>query len=132
MISGAKGLAHLALYVKDYKATMDFYCNKIGFKSIWDRTTEDPVTGKCESSFLQLGNLVLEILAIEKVHYPQDGTFQHLAIEVDDLDKAYAEAKEMGLNPSEIGVDDGVLTGSKWFMVQGPDGESVEFSYVKK
>ena len=129
MLTQGRGLAHISIFVKDIEITNDFYCNKLGFKKIWERD-QNTADGLVRSSFLELGNLQLEILQIENVTYPADGCIQHIAIGVEDIEKAYQEIKAMGIECTEIAADAGVLTGSKWFCFNGPDGEHLEMNHV--
>ena len=60
------------------------------------------------------------------------GAWDHIAIDVDDVDKAWADAKEVGYKIVE-GEDGPILLpffdkGVRYFTIEGPNKEKIEFN----
>lgn len=117
---------YTGIRVKDLDASVRFYTHVLGMTEI--RRSEIPETG---------GQLVY--LAsddgghpLELNHYdrgsPYDGRYaagdglDHLAFQVDDLDRALAEARKEG-HPV---VEEIRTAGSRWAYIQDPDGIWIE------
>ncbi len=119
------GVQHIGMPTNNLNATMDFY-EKIGFE-IALRTYNE--TAKEEVSFMKLGNLVLEIFESGKAPLAA-GAVDHIAINVKSIDEAYKYICENGLNNTNDEIhflpfwDNGV----KYFIIEGPSKERIEFS----
>lgn len=117
------GLQHIGIPTRDFAATLAFY-GSIGFE-----TTYVTKNGEDDVAFLQIGNLVIETYtAPSPVGIP--GAIDHIAIDVTDIDKAFAAAKAGGykLLDQEIVFLPFFDNGVKYFMIEGPNGEKVEFN----
>ncbi|MDD3218748.1 MAG: VOC family protein [Lachnospiraceae bacterium] len=118
-----KGVQHIGLPVKDYDASCAFY-KKLDFSCVYE--TKQPNEGKV--GFFQLGNLMMEIYEAEETA-GIDGAIDHIALDCADIEAAYEEA---GCKNLPI-LTDGIMElpywdkGIKYFHVEGPDGEKIEF-----
>lgn len=119
-----QGLNHLGLPTENLEKTIAFY-ESLGFIVAW-RTQPGAAEGKV--AFLQLNELVLEAYECEqcpRVH----GAWEHVCLDVDDVEAAFAAAKEGGYTL----LDDAIRflpfweKGVRFFNVLGPSGEKVEF-----
>lgn len=122
-----KEFHHYGLPTKDMDATIDFY-TKLGAKIVFETVVEE--AGKpCRVVHLKVSNLYVE--AYERDEIPETvGAIDHIAVSTDDIEGAFEEAKRLGLKfvNEEIGVSDYWPGTSKWFHLEGPNGEHVEFA----
>lgn len=100
-----KGIEHVGLMAKNSKAEAKWFCDVLGFEIAW--SYEDRgiyfIRGK--------NGVMMEILQTDKKipngYEMDDPGMRHLAIEVDDFDKAYAELQKKSVKfidkPSEVG-----------------------------
>ena len=94
------GVEHVAIAARDSRALVNWYCETLGLRVLFDNGKERPTC-------LVGGNMgaVLEIMPDngEKpfVHQPYDPGIRHIALRVDDFDASYAalEGKVLGLMP---------------------------------
>lgn len=109
-------LAHLAMTVKDTKRTLDFYCDVLGAKPLWDAgepqqgaqtDTIFELSGAVVSvSGISLGGVTIEFFEFHEPKVPEDGFrtdyrtggWKHLALEVADIDVEVARLKERGVH----------------------------------
>jgi len=115
------GLAHIGIFVKDIDKSIDFY-KRLGF------TLDAEENPSIRLAFLSAGNCLIEL--VEKKDEPtrSAGVIDHVAVVVDDIDAAIANA-----NANGIEIDTGqvnamtILGGIKNVFFEGPDGERLEF-----
>lgn len=87
------GVDHVAIAAKDSRALVDWYCDVLGMRVVYDN-------GKTPPTCLVGGDMgaVIEIMpdngATPVNHHPHDPGFRHLALRVRDFDSAYAELQE--------------------------------------
>ncbi len=79
-----KRVDHIGIAVKDLDEAVKFYETAIGLKAVGFETVEEQ---KVKVAFLPCGDSELELLE----------STQHIAIRVDDIDKALEELKEKGV-----------------------------------
>ncbi|MGL5437635.1 MAG: VOC family protein [Lachnospiraceae bacterium] len=124
------GLAHIGLFIKDAEVSERFYIDILGFQRIW--RTENLGAGGTEIiTFIRNGNLVLELVQSPFWQERADGWFDHIAINVEELDNVIESLKE-----KNISFEEGSYTiaphifehGSKWVLFRGPDGEHLELN----
>ena len=122
------GFHHIGLPTIDMDGTIRFY-ESLGGQVVMEK--EDADEGRpIRVVHILLSNLKVEVFErLEAAGKP--GAFDHIAIEVSDVDAAYAQCKAMGMRFME----DGVNTSSywpphnlRWFIVIGVNGEKVEFA----
>ncbi|MDF0555320.1 VOC family protein [Kamptonema sp. UHCC 0994] len=108
----------IGLTVSDADRSQDFYTQALGFEPVSDITveTEDysDLVGVAEATIrivtLQLGDEVIELmqyLNIQGKPIPKDSQsndlwFQHLAIAVSDMDRAYAHLRSFPIEPISV------------------------------
>jgi lactoylglutathione lyase len=123
MIIMIKGIAHVAYLVSDLEKSLDFYVNKLGFQKKFTLNNED---GKLWIVYLQISeNQFIELFPENafdnKVH---NGSYQHLCLEVDNLDDLVNELQDKGVE-----IDEPIITGidhnlQAW--IHDPDGNPIE------
>ena len=120
-------LQHIGIPTNDIEKTIAFYLS-LGF-DIALRTVNE--TANEQVCFLKLKNLCIEIwqngCAVGKT-----GAIDHIALDVVDVEKAFAKAKEMGysLLDEEIQFLPFWENGVRFFTILGPNGEKVELSQM--
>ena len=114
------GLAHIGIFVKNMDASIDYY-KRLGFK-----LDKEEALG-IRLAFLSAGTCLIEL--VEKTDIPtrSDGMVDHIAMVVDNIDAAIANAKANGIKiEGEVGFAP-ILGGIKNVFFEGPDGERLEF-----
>lgn len=121
----ATGIQHLGIPTKDMKKTVNFY-QELGFETALSTVNE--ATGQ-NVNFLRLGNLVIETYDSEEAAMCYGG-IEHVAINVTDLQAVYDMICEKNLNTlnDEIHFLPFWDNGVKFFTIEGPNKEKVEFS----
>ena len=115
------GLQHIGLPTNDIEKTIAFY-GSLGFEVAF-RTNNN---GE-EVAFLRLGDLTIETYQNFKAAHAH-GAWDHVAINVTDVDAARRLADAQGLEVIEEGVLPFWDNGVKYFTALGPNGEKVEFN----
>ncbi|NQE36277.1 VOC family protein [Microcoleus asticus] len=108
----------IGLTVSDADRSQDFYTQALGFEPVSDITVEtddcSDLVGVAEATIrivtLQLGDELIELiqyLNIEGKPIPKDSQsndlwFQHLAIAVSDMDRAYAHLRSFPIEPISV------------------------------
>ena len=114
-----KGLAHFGLPTNDIEKTIAFY-KGLGFEVV-----HQP---KPTCAFLQLANVQIETYqtgtAPEAI-----GAIEHVALDVCDIDKTYAEITAAGHKVVSEGVQQLPFweNGVRFFTIEGPNADKVEF-----
>lgn len=119
------GLQHIGVPTNDLDATVAFY-QSLGFEvalSVLNEEANERV------AFLKLGNLVIE--SYENRHATLcDGAINHIAINVKSIEQAYEFITQKHLNNTQDDIhflpfwENGV----KFFTIEGPNKERIEFS----
>ena len=131
-----EGLQHLAIFVSNLNRSRTFYEN-LGFREkLREEVPSEPEPIKV--SFVELNGLTLELVELggemrSQVASRGDGHIDHVALNVKDIDKAYAELTANGFIALEENAPEFLnfwKNGTKYFTVHGPDGEKVEFSQI--
>jgi len=127
-----QGWAHLALKVEDLTRTKAFY-EKLGFKesgSGYLPTTE----GDIQIRFLEKNGFVIEVIemigeGLAELKKRGSGLIDHIALEVSNVSEALDAARKARLHLKNHMIQDLPLLerGVRFFFVEGPDGELVEF-----
>ncbi len=133
-----QGLQHLGIPVTNLERSKAFYM-QLGFTEAM-RTDIQPKTEVIRVAMMQHENFTIELYQsgqekLREIAGRSDGHIDHVALNVLDIEQAYAEIKAAGL---EILEDDAPVflpfwkQGVKYFTVRGPDGEKVEFNQILK
>jgi len=131
-----QGLQHLGLPVTDMERSMGFYMN-FGFVEAM-RADLHRENGTIHVAMMQKDGLTIELYQLpgaqrEEIAARKDGHFDHIALNVLDIEQAYAEVAAAGFEILE--KDAPVFLpfwehGVRYFTVRGPDGEKLEFNQI--
>lgn len=131
-----QGFQHLGLPVTNLENSKTFYMN-FGFKEVM-RTDLHPEDQPIRVAMLEKNGFTIELYQLhgaerDEIASRTDGHIDHIALNVRDIDAAFAEIKSAGL----IILEDNAPVylpfwkhGVKFFTVRGPDGEKVEFNQI--
>lgn len=131
-----KGLHHISVYAKDIEESLDFYCNKIGFKLL-DR--ESCSFG--EFCLIRLGDCTLELIMPPEgsTHVAwdrpdQEPTLSHFGLDCEDVDALLEDMKAKGVEIRSDGIDvlPKPMGGGRAFSVWGPCNEVINFYQFKE
>lgn len=126
MTSYAVGTTHLGMPTTCYEKTVEFY-KGLGFTEEFFLVCDDG--GRI--IFLKLKSLMMEIY--ESSSSPGvAGAVDHIAIDVNDIEAVFEQIKAEGYTL----LDDHICSmpfwanGEKYFTIQGPNGEKIEFVQI--
>ncbi len=133
-----QGLQHLGLPVTSLERSKAFYA-QLGFTEVM-RMDIQPKSDTVRVAMMEQGKFTIELyeLGLEErgeIATRSDGHIDHVALNVLDIEQAYAEIKAAGI---EILEDNAPVylpfwkNGVRYFTVRGPDGEKVEFNQILK
>ena len=107
------------------EATVNFY-HKLGFETAFETINE--AAGE-KVVFLKLHNLVMEAYENHQAKM-ESGTIDHVAIDVKDIEETWKFINEAGLNTTEDTIHflPFWANGVKFFTIEGPNKERIEFS----
>lgn len=116
------GLDHIGIPTMDMEATIAFF-SALGFTIRYET-----VNNGDRVLFLECQGVVVETYEVKEAAGKR-GAIDHMALKVSDLDKALEEVQKTGYpvieGPCFLNFWD---NGVRYFMVQGPNGEVVEFA----
>lgn len=124
MSVSVKGIAHTGLYIKDIERSKKFYTEILGFEKICEFVSlEDN-----KIAFVKSGNLIIELIQHKVWMDRKDGLFDHIAMEVENIEGTSEKLRELGISfEADIYFDDLVFDkGVKYQAFRGPDGEHLE------
>lgn len=119
------GVQHIGIPTNDIDKTVDFY-HKLGFETVFETVNEEADE---KVVFLKLGTLVVEAYE-NHVAVFRAGAIDHVALDVKDIEEIYQYINQAGLNTTQDSIhflqfwENGV----KFFTIEGPNKEKVEFS----
>lgn len=119
------GIQHIGVPTNDLEATKKFYTG-LGFELVYETINEN---GNVPVAFLQAGDILIETYENKKAAMER-GAIDHIALNVPDIEPVYALAKESGYRFLES--DDIVFLpfwekGIRYFLLEGPNEEAIEF-----
>lgn len=117
---------HVAVIGSDYRASKDFYVNKLGFSVIRETYRKERNDWKID---LELDDHIELELFIEpnppkRVTRPEACGLRHLAFYVESVEDTAAELARAGIECEPIRVDE--ITGRKMTFFFDPDGQPLE------
>ena len=126
------GLAHIGVFVKDIDKSMDYY-KRLGFTVDKEETLEIQPQLYIRLAFLSAGSCLIELVEQKELPGRTAGVVDHIAMAVDCLDSAIANAKANNIAIDETTVSEvPILGGVRNVFFEGPDGERLEFfEYLK-
>ncbi|QXC28464.1 VOC family protein [Aeromonas sp. FDAARGOS 1409] len=116
------GLAHIGLRTGDIAAACSFY-GSLGFVEV------QSIHGDVEVRFMKLDSIVIELYQLPTSGLTRDAQtrgIDHVALRVVDLDDALAWVNALGHPISEGPAEQPGI--ARYFLINGPDGERIEFS----
>lgn len=121
MTGKVTGLAHIGIFVKDIEKSIDYY-KRLGF------TLDKEENPGIRLAFISAGNCLIELVEQKELPPRTAGVVDHVAMVVDCVDTAIANAKANGIeiDASTVGSLD-ILGGVRNVFFEGPDGERLEF-----
>jgi catechol 2,3-dioxygenase-like lactoylglutathione lyase family enzyme len=143
----------VGITVKEMDRSLKFYTEVLGFKKISDKEYKGTEFEKLQGVFglnmrvvkLQLGDEFIELtdyLTTGGRSIPEDAKsndlfFQHIAIVVSDMNKAYAQVKKYNVehvstSPQTLPKSIPAAEGIKAFYFQDPDNHNLELIYFPK
>jgi catechol 2,3-dioxygenase-like lactoylglutathione lyase family enzyme len=150
VLAGAREIRGFALTVSDLDRAVAFYEQALGFKKVGERTVTGPehdtLTGifgtRVRMARLRLGDEFVELeqyVAPAGQPVPLDSRsndlwFQHFAVVVSDMEKAYEHVRGFGVQsissaPQTIPASNRAAAGIKAYKFRDPDGHPLELLY---
>lgn len=116
------GIQHIGLPTRKYEQSIGFY-KKLGFSCIYETKNADKRVG-----FLQLESLVIELYE-DDMPAGQSGAWDHVAIDVQDIETLYDLIKEADFHIVSDGIESLAFweKGIKYFIIEGLNREKIEF-----
>jgi catechol 2,3-dioxygenase-like lactoylglutathione lyase family enzyme len=126
MDNPARGLMHIGIPCNNFRKSVEFY-KMLGF--------EPYIVPDDHSGFFKSGDCVLELYQHNGDPKPTTaGPINHVAFKSDDIDASYADAKAMGFKILSEGIESNQMCmpkSNRYFIIEGPDGERLEFAQIK-
>ncbi|MCL2701649.1 MAG: VOC family protein [Phycisphaerae bacterium] len=100
-----KGLAHVCFVVRDLDKAVEFYVDKLGLAMAFEFKHAD---GRRYGAYLRAGGrCFIELFQGEVTAGDGKASFQHICLEVDDIEKTVAELQARGVEvgPVTLGCD---------------------------
>ena len=121
----ATGVQHVGIPTNDMEATVNFY-HRLGFETAFETINE---AANEKVVFLKLHNLVMEAYENHQAKM-ESGAIDHVAIDVKDIEETWKFINESGLNTTQDTIHFLPFwsNGVKFFTIEGPNKERIEFS----
>ncbi|MEJ6979381.1 VOC family protein [Pedobacter sp. P351] len=130
-------LQHTGIPVTNIATSEAFY-NRLGFRNVMQSDfVNNNETGTC--IMMQHNSVIIELYQmpdsqLQEIRGRKNGHIDHIAFDVDDIDKAFTDLKAASF---QIIEDAPVFLpfwnkGCKYFNMLGPDGERLEFNQISK
>jgi len=123
-----KAYAHVGLYIKDVERSKKYYKDILGFECVCEFTndTDDKL------AFMKSNNVIIELIQHKVWMDRKDGLFDHIAMQVDDIEAVSEMLKSRGVEfEDDIYFENRVFdNGVKYQAFRGPDGEHLEIYQV--
>lgn len=119
------GFQHVGLPTADIQRTIEFY-QGLGFRL----ATRHDISGR-DFAFMQLGTLLIELIPNDNPAM-QSGAVDHFCLDVKDIDTLYAQLRDAGYHLISDGIQDIAFweKGARYFFIQGPNNEKIEFCEI--
>ena len=128
-------IQHIGIPVTNIKASETFY-ERLGFKNGM-ATTFQYNGGTGNVAMMKLNEMIIELYQmpdaeLKEIRERKNGHIDHIAFDVDDIDKTFKEIKNNGFTVlEEVPVFLSFWkNGCKYFNITGPDGERLEFNQI--
>ena len=121
------GLAHIGVYVSDIAKSKAFYVDDLGFEHAGDFRLP-----ACSIAFVKAGSCVLELIQRDEGAPREAGIFDHVCMEVEDIDTLLCKLIEKNIRFETDHIVDIPELAIRNVFFSGPDGERLEFCEYKK
>lgn len=135
--NGLLGWDHLAVRVKNLDETLSFYAG-LGFEKSGSGYLDTP-DGRLQIGFMTCKGFTLELIELagavtEAAETWENGKIDHIALDVENVQEAFLEARREGYQVLDFAVQELPLFehGCRFFTVLGPNGERIEFNQKNK
>lgn len=120
------GIHHIAIIVSDYKKSMDFYVDKLGFKVIRENYRSNKNDWKIDLKVNEYTELELFVVKKppKRISEPEACGLRHLAFNVDNIETVVEELRKKGIECENIRIDE--FTGKKMTFFRDPDNLPLE------
>ena len=128
---GVTGLSHIGVFVRDIQESLKFY-SLLGFKHYSDAEVKKQ-GGAMKFAFLRCGTCEIELIQTAEYEARKDGTADHIALKVGNIDAVIKTLKENGVTFESKEPDTMPMlfdNGIKNIFLRGPDGERLELVEV--
>ena len=117
------GLQHIGVPARNMEETITFY-EKLGFETAFETVNDGN-----RVVFLKFASLVIETYESRDTAM-KSGAIDHIALDVKDIEKTYELINQEGLNTTKDTIHflPFCENGVKFFTIEGPNKEKVEFS----
>jgi len=132
-----KYIQHIGIPVTDIQRSEVFY-EHLGFKNVMNSAFVFH-GGNGKAVMMKLNEIIIELYQmpeneLAEIRNRKNGHIDHIAFDVDDIDKTFEELKRNSYNILE---EKPVFlsfwkNGCKYFNITGPDGERLEFNQIIK
>jgi lactoylglutathione lyase len=129
-------IQHIGIPVTNIKKSEAFY-EKLGFKNVMSSTFEIDIEKGGIVAMMERNKMIIELYQmpeklLSEIRNRKDGHIDHIAFDVDDIETSFQTLKENGFhiieeNPVFLNFWN---KGCKYFNIQGPDGERLEFNQI--
>ena len=123
------GHQHIGIPVSDIKQSIDFY-TKLGFDNVMSRTSDDG--SRITVAMMKRENVIMELYPGRTAE--SSGPINHVAFDVNDINKAFEELKAAGLTSPNQKAPRTLANfwenGCSFFSIRGPDCETLEFNQI--
>lgn len=118
---------HIAIICSDYKRSLQYYTEILGFKL--DQETYREARDSYKADLSLHGAYIIELFSFpsppSRPSRPEAQGLRHLAFEVDDVSAVVKFLQEKELPCEDIRIDE--LTGKRFLFTQDPDALPIEF-----
>jgi glyoxylase I family protein len=121
-----KKIHHIAVICSNYEVSKDFYVRVLGLTPIREVYREDRDSYKLDLEVN--GQYQIELFSFPtppaRVNYPEAAGLRHLAFEIENIEEAVQQLKDMQVKVEDIRIDP--WTQKKFTFFSDPDGLPIE------
>ena len=119
------GIQHIGLPTSQVQRTIDFY-ETLGFQV----ATRHDISGR-DFAFLRLGNMLIEVIPTDDPAM-LNGAVDHFCLDVKNIDELFNDLRQAGYHMLSDEIQDIAFWehGARYFFIQGPNNEKIEFCEI--
>jgi glyoxylase I family protein len=121
-----KKIHHIAVICSNYEVSKDFYVRVLGLTPIREVYREDRDSYKLDLEVN--GQYQIELFSFPnppaRINYPEAAGLRHLAFEIENIEEAVQQLKDMQVKVEDIRIDP--WTQKKFTFFSDPDGLPIE------